>query len=140
MPYHVRVSSMIEFWRIGSLILLTQSQFVTGSRTTSPLSHNPGQAVRPLLANSSLLGSIYRGSRPVTRSAKSGTTTRAATTNEPTFSALDILVLPGFVTHPRIRKTDRQNSPESHTPISIELSERERQIAAADAAQGAGRA
>src|SRR5262245_24596847 len=134
MPYHVRVSSMIEFWRIGSLILLTQSQFVTGSRTTSPLSHNPGQAVRPLLANSSLLGSTYRGSIPVTRSVKSGTTTRAATTSKPTFNALDILVLPGFVTHPGIRKTDRENSPESDTLTSIELSQRSRQMAAVDAA------
>src|SRR5215813_8046978 len=56
-PYQVRVSSMIVFLRIGSLTLLTQSQLVTGSWTTSPVSHNPGLVVRPLLANSSLVGS-----------------------------------------------------------------------------------
>src|SRR2546430_14959533 len=70
MPYQVRVSSSIVFFRIGSFTLLTQSQFVTGSWTTSPANHNPGLVVRPLFANSSLLGSTYAGSRPVTRSVK----------------------------------------------------------------------
>jgi hypothetical protein len=94
MPYQVRVSSSIVFFRIGSFTLLTQSQFVTGSWTTSPVSHNPGLVVRPLLANSSLLGSTYAGSRPVTRSVKSVTTTKATTTRKPIFNAFTIFVSP----------------------------------------------
>src|SRR5215467_12643878 len=94
MPYQVRVSSMIVFLRIGSLTLLTQSQFVTGSWTTSPVSHNPGLVVRPLLANSSLLGSTYGGSRPVTRRVTTVATTRPPTTSTPIFSVFVILVLP----------------------------------------------
>ena len=92
-PYQVRVSSIIEFLRIGSLISLAQSQFVTASRTTSPLSHNPGQAVRPLSTNAGLLGSMYRGSRPVTRSVRRDTTTRVPTTIRLTFNARIILIL-----------------------------------------------
>src|SRR5215471_2009806 len=92
-PYQVRVSSMIVFLRIGSLTLLTQSQLVTGSWTTSPVSHNPGLVVRPLLANASLLGSTYGGSRPVTRSVTSVTTTRIPTASTPIFNAFVILVL-----------------------------------------------
>src|ERR1700736_2768350 len=97
MPYQVRVSSTIVFFRIGSFTLLTQSQFVTGSWTTSPVSHNPGLVVRPLLTNSSLLGSTYGGSRPVTRSVKSVTTTRAPTTSKPIFNAFTIFVLRPFL-------------------------------------------
>src|SRR5256885_15189743 len=93
MPYQVRVSSSIVFFRIGSFTLLTQSQFVTGSWTTSPASHNPGLVVRPLLANSSLLGSTYAGSRPVTRRVTSVTTTRVATTSKPIFNAFTMFVL-----------------------------------------------
>src|SRR5215470_3839841 len=92
-PYQVRVSSMIVFLRIGSLTLLTQSQLVTGSWTTSPVSHSPGLVVRPLLANSSLVGSTYAGSRPVTRSVESVTTTRAPTASKPIFNAFIIFVL-----------------------------------------------
>src|SRR5437588_789706 len=92
-PYQARVSSSIVFFRIGSFTLLTQSQFVTGSWTTSPVSHNPGLVVRPLLTNSSLLGSTYAGSRPVTRSVTSVTTTRAPTTSKPVFNAFIIFVL-----------------------------------------------
>src|SRR5215471_6270001 len=87
---------MIVFLRIGSLTLLTQSQFVTGSWTTSPVSHNPGLVVRPLLANSSLLGSTYAGSRPVTRSVTRVTTTRTPITNKPVFNAFIIFVLPTY--------------------------------------------
>src|SRR5258707_8688907 len=97
MPYQVEVSSMIVFFRIGSFTLLTQSQFVTGSWTTSPVSQNPGLVVRPLLTNTSLLGSTYGGSRPVTRSVKSVTTTRAPTTSKPIFSAFTIFALRTFV-------------------------------------------
>src|SRR5215471_8355837 len=96
MPYHVRVSSSIVFFLTGSFTLLTQSQFVTGSWTTSPVSHNPGLVVRPLLTNSSLLGSTYAGSRPVMRSVKSVPTTRAPITSKPIFNALIIIVLPTF--------------------------------------------
>src|SRR5215472_8939168 len=94
MPYQVRVSSMIVFLRTGSLTLLTQSQLVTGSWTTSPVSHKPGLVVRPLLANASLLGSTYGGSRPVTRSVTSVATTRPPTASTPIFSVFVILVLP----------------------------------------------
>src|SRR5438270_12418550 len=93
MPYQARVSSSIVFFRIGSFTLLTQSQFVTGSWTTSPASHNPGLVVRPLFANCSLLGSTYAGSSPVTRSVTSVTTTRAPTTSQLILNALTIFVL-----------------------------------------------
>src|SRR5215813_7836515 len=99
MPYQVRVSSSIVFFRIGSFTLLTQSQLVTGSWTTSPVSHNPGLVVRPLLANSSLLGSTYGGSRPVTRSVNSVTTMRAPTTRTPIFKAFIIFVLRNDANH-----------------------------------------
>src|SRR6516164_8826424 len=106
MPYHVRVSSMIVFLRIGSLTLLTQSQLVMGSWTTSPVSHNPGLVVRPLLANSSLLGSTYAGSRPVTRSVTSVTTTRTPITNKAVFKAFIIFVLPTYqLGHPSAFKS-----------------------------------
>src|SRR5262245_55723932 len=107
MPYQVRVSSSIVFFRIGSFTLLTQSQFVTGSRTTSPVSHNPGLVVRPLWANSSLLGSTYGGSRPVTRSVKSVAATRNPTTRKPVFSAF-IFVLRTFYDRDFARKPSSQ--------------------------------
>src|SRR5262249_34391507 len=97
MPYQVRVSSSIVFFLIGSFTLSTQSQLVTGSWTTSPTSHNPGLVVRPLLTNSSLLGSTYGGSRPVMRSVNNVTTTRAPTTRKPIFSAFIIFVLRTFL-------------------------------------------
>src|SRR5215467_10253080 len=92
MPYQVLVSSMIVFLRIGSLTLLTQSQLVTGSWTTSPVSQNPGRVVRPLLTNSWLAGSTYGGSSPVTRSVNSVATTSATSTSEPVFNILIIVV------------------------------------------------
>src|SRR5215831_19417769 len=116
MPYHVRVSSMIVFLRIGSLTLLTQSQFVTGSWTTSPVSHNPGLVVRPLLTNSSLLGSTYAGSRPVTRSVTSVTTTRAPTASKPIFNAFIILVLPQEEPHSECRQTGPPRRPDHELP------------------------
>src|SRR5712692_8704531 len=96
MPYHVRVSIMIVFFRTGSLILLTQSQLVTGVVTTSPVSHNPGLVVAPLFANCSLLGSTYGGSRPVRRSVKSVKTTIPTSTDMLTFNAFFIFLLPAF--------------------------------------------
>src|SRR5947207_4661474 len=107
MPYQARVSSSIVFFRIGSFTLLTQSQFVTGSWTTSPASHNPGLVVRPLFANSSLVGSTYAGSRPVTRSVKSVTATTAPTTSKPIFNAFTIFVLRTFDAHHTTSSTSR---------------------------------
>src|SRR5262249_18001918 len=63
-----------------------------------------------LLTNSSLLGSTYGGSRPVTRSVNSVPTTRTPTTRRPIFTAFTIFVLRCFY--------DRRASPSSrrHEP------------------------
>jgi hypothetical protein len=85
----------------GSLNWSTQSQFVTGSRTTSPVSHNPGLADRPALAYSSALG--CPGASPVARRVESVPTMRAPTISNPIFNGLITCIPPADCWIPRQR-------------------------------------
>ena len=94
MPYHVRVSSSVAFSLNGSLNFLTQSQFFTGSRKTSPASHNPGLADRPALRYSLALG--CPGDSPVVRNVKSIPQTSPPAASKLIFTILTLFMFPRY--------------------------------------------